>query len=221
MQVELLLGAGWLFGSLYALASFFRPLPPFKGRKQAGLALGGVQIAAVAAAIALPTPMPATVAEAKAPAPHVPAMEAKVDAPSGDPSYLVRIKPGERASELPVASASDIASLKAKARAGLKALDAAEALLVEAVRTQRVELAREAGNGASTVAVAMTTDSKPLIGTAEYEKAEPCSSAAYTLARLAGSVAGGGQDMGEVQDRLSLQERYEAQGKKCEAWISR
>jgi hypothetical protein len=134
---------------------------------------------------------------------------------------MVRIRPGERAPELPTASASEVASLKAKARAGLKALDAAEALLIEAVRTQRAELAREAGTGASKVAFAMTADSKPLIGTAEYEKAEPCASAAYALARLASSVAGGGQDMTGVQDRLSLQERYEAQGKKCEAWSRR
>lgn len=219
MQVELLLGAGWFLGSLYALVSLFRPLPPFKGRKQAGLALGGVQVAAIAAAIAMPASTPAPVVETKAPAPPTQAVEVKSAAPPGDPSYLVRIKPGEGAPELPAASAPEVASLKAKARAGLKTLDAAEALLVEAVRTQRAELAREAGNGASKVAFAMTADTKPLIGTTEYERAEPCASAAYTLARLASSVAGGGQDMAGVQDRLSLQGRYEAQAKKCEAWL--
>lgn len=212
-----LIGFAWFFASIYALVSLFRILPPFRKRSQAGLALGGIQIVAIAAAAAVGVgadqpPIAAPRAEAQAPQGQAASTNSEA------PSYLVRIEPGERPSELPGASASDVASLKAKARAGLKTLDAAEVLLVEAVRTQRVDLARQAGNGASKVAFAMTADSKPLIGTAEYEKAEPCARAAHTLARLASSVAGGDQDISGVQDRLSLQERYDAQAKRCEAW---
>lgn len=226
--MELVLGFAWFFGSLYALVSLFRPLPPFKGRKQAGLALGGVQIAAVAAAIAIPSPAPAPApapvaeAEAQAPAAPAPAAGAKADTPYGDPSYLVRIKPGEAvstASSGARASASDIAALKAKTRAGLKTLDAAEVTLTSAVEQKRINLVREAQNAALKVSFAMVTDREPLMGTTDLENVLPCERAASTLATLARSIINDGQGVAAVQDRLRLQEKYGAERKKCGAWL--
>lgn len=220
--MELVLGFGWFLGSLYALVSLFQPLPPLKGRKQAGLALIGVQIAAVAAAIAIPGPTHAPVVEAQAPAPPAPADVAQADTPSGDPSYLVRIKPGEKASTATSgarASASDIAALKAKTLAGLKTLDAAEVTLTSAVEQRRIDLVREAQNAALRVSFAMVTDREPLMGTADLESVLPCERAANTLATLARSIINDGQGVAAVQDRLRLQEKYGTERKKCRAWI--
>jgi hypothetical protein len=222
MQVELVLGFAWFFGSLYALVSLFRPLPPFQGRKQAGLALGGVQIAAIAAAIAMPSPAPAPAVEAQAPAAPAPTAGAKADASSGDPSYLVRIKPGEEASTVTAgarARAADIAALKVRTRAGLKTLDAAEITLTSAVEQRRIDLVREAQNAALKVSFAMVTDREPLTGTADLESVLPCERAASTLATLARSIINDGQGVAAVQDRLRLQEKYGAERKKCGAWL--
>lgn len=222
MQVELVLGFGWFLGSLYALVSLFRPLPPFKDRKHAGLALIGVQIAAVAAAIAIPSPTYAPGVKAQAPAPPAPSAEAPADTPSGDPSYLVRIKPGERSSTATTgarASASDIAALKLKMRVGLKTLDAAEVTLTSAVEQRRLDLVREAQNAALKVSFAMVTDREPLMGTVDLESVQPCERAANTLATLARSIINDGQGVAAVRDRLRLQEKYGAERKKCGAWI--
>lgn len=218
--MELALGFAWFFGSLYGLVSLFRPLPPLRGRKQAGLTLGGVQIAAVVAAIAIPSPAP--VAEAQAPAATAPPAGTNADTPSGDPSYLVRIKPGEKASTATSgarASASDIAALKAKTLAGLKTLDAAEVTLTSAVEQRRIDLVREAQNAALKVSFAMVTDREPLMGTADLESVLPCERAANTLATLARSIINDGQGVAAVQDRLRLQEKYGTERKKCGAWI--
>lgn len=220
--MELVLGFGWFLGSLYALVSLFRPLPPFKGRKQAGLALFGVQIAAVAAAIAIPSPTRAPVAEAQAPAAPAPPAGAQAEGPSGDPSYLVRIKPGEKPSTATTdarASASDIAALKAKTRAGLKTLDAAEVTLTSAVEQKRIDLVREAQNAALKVSFAMVTDRERLMGTADLQSVLPCERAANTLATLARSIINDGQGVAAVQDRLRLQEKYGAERRKCGAWL--
>lgn len=222
--MELVLGFAWFFGSLYALVGLFRPLPPFKGRKQAGLGIVGVQIAAVAAAIAIPrpAPVPAPAVEVQASAALAPAAGAKADTPSGDPAYLVRTKPGETVSTATAgarASASDIAALKAKTRAGLKTLDAAEVTLTSAVEQSRIDLVREAQNAALKVSFTMVTDREPLMGTADLESALPCERAASTLATLARSIINEGQGVAAVQDRLRLQEKYGAERKRCGAWI--
>lgn len=215
-----MLGFAWLFGSLYALVSLFRPLPPFKGRKQAGFALVGVQIIAVAAAIIIPRPTPAPVVEAQAPAPPAPAAEARADAPSGDPSYLVRIKPGEKLADAPSARAADLAALREKTRAGLKTLDAAEVVLTTAVQTGRVDLVRDAQNAAQKVSFAMVCDREPLLGTGEMEKVAACERAARNLASVARSVATEGQGTTAVQNRLRLMGRYQEERQRCAAWLA-
>lgn len=217
--MELVLGFAWFLGSLYALVSLFRPMPPFRGRKQAGLALAGVQIAAVAAAIAIPRPAPAPAFDAQAAAAQTPTVEAKAEPASGNPSYLVRIKPGETIPAGARASASDVATLKAKTRAGLKTLDAVEVTLTSAVEQRRVDLIREAQNTALKVSFAMVTDREPLMGTADLENVLPCERAASTLATLARSIINDGQGVAAVQDRLRLQDKYGAERKKCGAWI--
>lgn len=217
--MELVLGFGWFLGSLYALVSLFRPLPPFKGRKHAGLALIGVQIAAVTAAIAIPSPTPTPVIEPAAP--PAPADEAEVNTPSGDPSYLVRIGPGEKASTATTgARASDIVALKATTRAGLKTLDAAEVALTTAVRDGRFDLVRDAQIAAQKVSFALVKDREPLVGTADMEKVAPCERAASNLASVARSVATEGQDTMAVQNRLRLMERYQEERQRCEAWLA-
>lgn len=218
--MELVLGFGWFLGSLYALGSLFRPLPPFKGRKQAGLALVGVQIVAVAAAIAIPSPTPAPFVEARAPAPPAPAAVARAGAPSGDPSYLVRIKPGEKLTEAPSARPADLAALREKTRAGLKTLDAAEVVLTTAVQNGRVDLVRDAQNAAQKVSFAMVRDRELLVGTGDMEKVEPCERAASNLASVARSVATEGQGTTAVQNRLRLMGRYQEERQRCAAWLA-
>ncbi|WP_340647023.1 hypothetical protein [Phenylobacterium sp.] len=216
--MELVLGFGWFLGSMYALVSLFRPLPPFKGRKQAGLALIGVQIAAVAAAIAIPSPAP--VAEAQAPAPPAPADVARADAPSGDPSYLVRIKPGEKLTEAPSARPADLAALREKTRAGLETLDAAEVVLTNAVQNGRVDLVRDAQIAVQKVSFAMVRDREPLRGTGDMERVAPCERAASNLASVARSAATEGQGTTAVQNRLRLMGRYQEERERCAAWLS-
>jgi hypothetical protein len=133
----------------------------------------------------------------------------------------VRIKPGEAVSTATSgarASASDIAALKAKTRAGLKTLDAAEVTLTSAVEQKRINLVREAQNAALKVSFAMVTDREPLMGTTDLENVLPCERAASTLATLARSIINDGQGVAAVQDRLRLQEKYGAERKKCGAW---
>ena len=218
--MELVLGFGWLLGSLYALVSLFLPLPPFKRRKQAGLALIGVQIIAIAAAITIPSPTPAPVVEAQALAPPAPAAVARADAPSGDPSYLVRIKPGEKLTEAPSARPADLAALREKTRAGLKSLDAAEVVLTTAVQNRRVDLVRDAQHAAQKVSFAMVRDREPMVGTGEMEKVAPCERAASNLASVARSVATDGQGTTAVQNRLRLMARYQEERQRCVAWLA-
>ncbi|HEY3696752.1 hypothetical protein [Phenylobacterium sp.] len=217
--MELVLGFAWFFGSLYALVSLFRPLPPFNGRKQAALGLVAVQVAAVVAAIVIPRSDTTSAAKPQAPTASASTPDAKSDAPEGDPSYLVRIKPGEQRTVAPAAKAADVAALKVKTRAGLKTLDAAEVTLTSAVEQRRMDLVREAQNAALKVSFAMVTDREPLMGTADLESVLPCERAANTLATLARSVINDGQGVAAVQDRLRLQETYGVERKSCGVWI--
>jgi len=219
--MELVVGFAWFFGSLYALVSLFRPLRPFKGRKQAALGLVAVQIAAVVAAIVIPRSEPTSAAKPQAPTASASIPDAKSDAPEGDPPYLVRIKPGEQRTVAPAAKAADVAALKVKTRAGLKTLDAAEVVLTSAVEKSRIDLVREAENAALKVSFAMVTDREPLIGTADLEKVVPCERAASALAALARSIIKDGQGVTAVQDRLRLQDRYGVERKECEVWVGR
>lgn len=216
--MEVVVGFAWFFGSLYALISLFRPLPPFRKRTHAALGLAGVQVLVVIAAgvLVAGTPTPNAVPPAAHSQPQPQAVPEQVS--SGDPSYLVRTKPGEKM-EIPVAAPGEVAAFQQKAKAGLKTLDAAEAVIINAVEAGRVDLIRDARNAAQEVSLAMIADRQKLAGTIEGDSAIPCQRAASGLAAFAGSILNDGQETAAVRDRLRMSDEYQEDRDKCELWL--
>jgi hypothetical protein len=214
--MDLVLGLVWLFGTLYALISLFRPFPPFRSRKQAAWGLGGFQALVVLGAAIITGAAPRATFEASSSV-SSPTPASADKANPADPPWLVRIKPGEKL-EMPVAAPKDVAAFREKARAGLKTLDAAEVVIVSAVKGGRGDLARDAQNAAQEVGRGMTADRQAFAGTVEGDKAYPCERAAWGLSRFARSVEDG-QGTVAVKERLRLLSEYQTDRRKCEAWL--
>lgn len=221
--MELVLGFAWFFGSLYALISLFRPLPPFRSRKQAALGLGGFQVLLIVGAGVLGAtgakPAPSAITPATSPPPQQPQPSmAGAPASSDDPSWLVRTKPGEKLAP-PVVAPADVAAFRAKAGAGMKTLDAAELVLENAVQSNRVDLVRDARNAAQEVSLGMITDRQPFAYTEVYDRSLPCQQAASALAAIGASIINDGGGTAAVEDRIRLNDRYESGRDECAKWL--
>lgn len=218
--MELVVGFTWLFGSLYALVSLFRPLPPFRSRKQAILGLGGFQVLLFVGAGVLMAFSPQA-APQKAPpvTPSPPQQTAQIaDEGAGHDISVVRIKPGEKHGP-PAVPASDIAAFRAKARAGMKTLDAAELVLEQAVQKNRADLVREARNAAQEVSAGMIADRQPFAYTTTFDDSIPCAQAANALSAFARSLVSDGEGVAAVQERTRLLDRYQSGRNECARWL--